>query len=379
MKTKEEIKYFIEDSGYIFISEYLNSKSVRRVIIQDSVGYKYDIRLDNIKSKNNKRPIVGKNNPFTLENISLWLKLNNSHFEMLEDNSYNGSQSKIMMFCNDCKDYPETSWSNILNEKGCGICKGKQVGLYHNLETQRPDIATEWHPTKNRDLTPKDFTYSSNKKVWWLCPEGHEYYSSIASRTTNNTGCKMCYSNQIVKKNNLFEKYPEISSEWNYVKNKNLIPSEVSYGSSKKVWWICLKCKNEWKSSIANRTVSNTGCPKCSCSSKGEKNIRRFLYENKIEFITHFPLKNCKYKGQLFIDFYIDKYNLAIEYDGEQHFFPVDFAGKGKDWAKKEFKKTKKRDNIKTKYCKDNNISLLRISYWEFDNISNILLKVLLI
>ena len=66
------------------------------------------------------------------------------------------------------------------------------MGLYHNLAVQRPDIAAEWHPTKNFNLTPKDVTYASGKKVWWLCPNGHEYYSRVADRTNKESGCKTC-------------------------------------------------------------------------------------------------------------------------------------------------------------------------------------------
>ena len=45
--------------------------------------------------------------------------------------------------------------------------------------TSYPDLVKQWHPTKNGELTPNDFTYESNKKVWWLCPIGHSYYSVI--------------------------------------------------------------------------------------------------------------------------------------------------------------------------------------------------------
>ena len=46
-----------------------------------------------------------------------------------------------------------------------------------------PQLVAEWHPTKNRDLTPKDVTAGSNKKVWWQCEKGHEWEAVIASRT----------------------------------------------------------------------------------------------------------------------------------------------------------------------------------------------------
>jgi hypothetical protein len=51
-----------------------------------------------------------------------------------------------------------------------------------------PEVANEWHPTKNGELTPNDLTRASSKKVWWLCPKGHSYESTIANRTRQRSG-----------------------------------------------------------------------------------------------------------------------------------------------------------------------------------------------
>jgi hypothetical protein len=55
-----------------------------------------------------------------------------------------------------------------------------------------PNISKEWHPTKNGDLTPKDVTSGTTKKIWWLCPKGHSYESVVGYRTTRNWGCPYC-------------------------------------------------------------------------------------------------------------------------------------------------------------------------------------------
>lgn len=72
-------------------------------------------------------------------------------------------------------------------------------------------------------------------------------------------------------------------------------------------------------------------------------------------------------------DFYLPEYNLFIEYDGEHHFKPVNFGGMSDEDAEYNFILTQKRDKIKNKYCKDNNIHLLRIPYWENKNIETII------
>lgn len=192
--NKNTIKEKVEKSGFIYLKYYKTNKS-KRIIIQDKTGYKYDVLLVSVL-RNQVKSFVNASNPFTLShNIPLWLKLNNSQFELLEDNEYKSSQSKLKLYCKICKDYPSISWGNILKGRRCGICNGRQVGIYHNLEVQRPDIAREWHPTKNGDLNPKDVTYSSNKKVWWLCPNGHEYCSSVNNRTNGGNNCPFCSNN----------------------------------------------------------------------------------------------------------------------------------------------------------------------------------------
>ena len=81
--------------------------------------------------------------------------------------------------------------------------------------------------------------------------------------------------------------------------------------------------------------------------------------------------------GLLRPDFVIPSLRIWIEYDGIQHFEPKDFAGKGEKWAKKEFVLRKMKDKIKDEYAKEHDWKLIRIPYWEYDNIENILIKEL--
>jgi len=116
-----------------------------------------------------------------------------------------------------------------------------------------------------------------------------------------------------------------------------------------------------------DRHLANCGCPICN-ESKGENKIRKFLIKNHIIFEQEKRFDDCKYKNTLPFDFYLSKYNTCIEYDGEQHFRIIDYFG-----GLKSFKQIQMRDNIKNDYCKNNNISLIRISYKEFNSINNII------
>ncbi|MGK4094432.1 hypothetical protein AB0X79_07925 [Pediococcus pentosaceus] len=129
-------------------------------------------------------------------------------------------------------------------------------------------------------------------------------------------------------------------------------------------------CGYEWKTtpSIFQR---GKRCPRCK-QSKGEKRIADVLDKLNIPFEAQKRFDSCKYKNTLPFDFYVSDI-LLIEYDGEQHFKPVDFTGKGNEWADKSFKSGQLRDNIKTQWAKDNGIPLVRIPYTEFDNIEQII------
>lgn len=134
--------------------------------------------------------------------------------------------------------------------------------------------------------------------------------------------------------------------------------SKVVYVNSKSKVIITCKTHGDFLQTPRNHMVGN-GCPSCK-TSKGENYIRDFLKNNKIKFEPQKKFPGCRYKNLLSFDFYLTNLNACIEYDGEQHYKPI--KGRGGEVAYKEIKK---RDSIKTKFCKQNSIPLLRIKYNE--------------
>lgn len=131
------------------------------------------------------------------------------------------------------------------------------------LDEYNLEISQQWSP-KNLPLTPSDITYGSSKKVWWIGECGHEWKASIKNRVINKTGCPYCSNNKVlVGFNDLAHKAPDIAREWNYEKNKPLLPTQVAVLSNKKVWWKCKDCKREWETHISTRT-GGSKCPYCS-------------------------------------------------------------------------------------------------------------------
>jgi hypothetical protein len=130
----------------------------------------------------------------------------------------------------------------------------------HNLAVVKPDIAKEWHPSRNGKLTPKDVTPSSCKKVWWKCSKDHDWQASIFGRSNGN-GCPYCAGQLPTKDYNLKVINPKLAKQWHPVKNGKLTPKNVTPGSSRKVWWICSK-GHEWRAIVKSRN-SGKRCPYC--------------------------------------------------------------------------------------------------------------------
>lgn len=254
---------------------------------------------------------------------------------------------------------------NRVQGQGCPFLSGKQIYKgFNDLESQYPDIAREWHTTKNGSLKPSDVTVGCPKKVWWLLPYDDvntgkhfdfEWEATIAGRV-KGLGCPYLSKKKVWKGfNDLETCIPNIAKEWHPVKNKNLKPSDVIAGSDKKVWWQC-EYGHEWEARIANRAYLGRGCPCCS-GSQAEKLLYEFCKKNDVSFIAEkkfwgFPIELYPY------DLYLYKSKLIIEADGKQHFESINYFVK---YIK--FEERVKRDNIKNEYCLSHKIPILRIPY----------------
>jgi hypothetical protein len=182
--------------------------------------------------------------------------------ELSPDSVSYGSQRKVWWRCG-----AGHSWQTAVYARtsgaGCPYCTGRRVAPGDNdLATERPDLASQWHPVKNQDLTPRDVSAGSHKVVWWLCQAGHEWQASVRNRT-NGTGCPVCAGKAIVPgENDLATAFPGIAEQWHPTKNGSLTPRDISIGSRKKIWWQCEK-GHEWQA-FASTRVQGSGCPVCA-------------------------------------------------------------------------------------------------------------------
>jgi hypothetical protein len=274
----------------------------------------------------------------------------------------------------DCGEIFEMSWDCISRNQECPFCDGKKVGLSNCLATKNPKLVLEWHSTLNNVLTPWNVTANSAKEVWWQCDKGHEWQAGVFERNNKNCGCPYCSRRLASIDYNLLIINPDLCEEWDYKRNDKR-PENYTPNSHEKVWWECKECGNEWKSNILNRN-SGTGCPKCN-ESKGEKQLDYLLTKYNIPHDSQYTFDDLRGIGNGLLKFDVpvfwgeekNQLRLLIEYDGIFHY--------EKQYDDDGFETLQIHDKLKDEYCKKHKIKLIRIPYWNFDNIEDILTKEL--
>ncbi len=160
----------------------------------------------------------------------------------------------------------------------------------NNIKTLYPDVAAEWHPTKNGELKPEHLRSGSGRVVWWLCKYGHEWRTNVYSRSKGGSECPYCRGMLPSKDFNLEESNPGVAAQWHPVKNGRLTPDQVTPGSEKKIWWICEQA-HEWKTAVYRRKKS--GCPECAIIKNRKKRINNTLVEVRPALVEEWhPTKN---------------------------------------------------------------------------------------
>ena len=128
-----------------------------------------------------------------------------------------------------------------------------------------PELLDEWDYDRNSDVNPSNVTSGSHQKIWWLCQKHKHSWQAIVKNRAKGVGCPCCAGLQIsIGFNDLASQYPELAEEWDCSKNGDLKPTDVTHGTSKKVWWQCKKYHHSWQAIIANRTLHRQGCPYCA-------------------------------------------------------------------------------------------------------------------
>ena len=173
------------------------------------------------------------------------------------------SFTKVWFKCENNHEYENSFKNRCYYNHKCPDCKSHKVDDDKCITTTHPEIAKEYHPTKN--TIPIDhLDAKSMLSIWWQCLKDptHEYETTVKSRAIRKTSCIHCNGKTTANGNTLQEKFPLIAKEWHLTKNL-ITPLEITPKSDKKAWFTCSK-NHDYETLISTRTRNNTGCPYCA-------------------------------------------------------------------------------------------------------------------
>jgi hypothetical protein len=253
---------------------------------------------------------------------------------------YKNSKTKVKIICNKHGIFEQHPHHHIAGKK-CYMCVGKNKtnSIFINECKKIHGDLYDYSLTEYKKSSEKVKIICGEHGIFLQTPDNHlkgnKCYECLKSKKMDNEA--------FIKKAN-----KKHGNKYDYIK--------TNYINSKTKVIILCNLHGEFIQEPGNH-LYKSGCPICS-ESCGEREIRNYLIEKNIKYEIEKTFVSCKYKYILPFDFYLPELNMCIEYDGIQHFQKIDLWG-----GESAFIEQQKRDEIKNKFCMDNNINLLRISY----------------
>ena len=343
LTSKEFInKYGRSYYDYSLLEKDFKIKSITRLINKEN-GLIYKQWADH-----HKRGI----NPTKIEAESLvnkLLKIHNSKYRYVIEKETYYSTDKIKMIDN----LTEDIFYYRVDRHLSGMKPNKVTLNYFSLKSN------EVHNNKY-DYSLIDGFNSISDKVEIICKDHGIFKQRVSNHMNLGDGCPKCVGVGKWNTEYLISEFVKI--------HKDLFDySKVIFENvEKKVEIICKEHGSFFQN--IHKHLNGQGCALCKVNSKGEEYITMWLNELNINYIRQHSFETCKYINRLSFDFYLPDHSICIEFDGEQHFKPIEWFG-----GKEEFIKNQERDKVKNEWCLNNNIDLLRIKYNEVNKIKYIL------
>ena len=294
-----------------------------------------------------------------------------------------GCQTKVAVRCDYCGDTVMVKYRDYTHYKfdkySCKHCRQKKTSEYNLAERQENlyKRALDFCNKMNYELiTKKSDILNAESRALYRCPKHGIHETKIYTLISGHI-CIDCSieENGMKSRKSIEDVYNDFKKYGGELLNKE----DYLGWNVKNLKVVCSECGEIFITSYC-AFMQHEGqlCSKCTSSmSRGEQEVKKYLEENNMQFYTQFRFDDCRNIAALPFDFYLPDYNICIEYDGEGHFIPIR-RGKMSDLEALELlENIKFRDEIKTSYCDKNLIHLIRIPYWEFNNIKDILNKEL--
>ncbi len=249
-------------------------------------------------------------------------------------------------------------WSHFrIYKKGCPYCTGR----YKTTKDIIPLI-------KNKNVEVLSEYKGNEKPITCKCKNcGHIWTTITKVLTTNGAGCPKCGKEKATKKET--KTIDEFKKQL-YSINPNIEVIGEYINTHTSIKCRCKVDNHVWYGFPANLLNQSAGCPICNLSN-AERKMLNVLKKLNIDYIPQYSINGCKYVHKLRFDAFDTVNNIAFEYNGEQHYMPIDFGGRGMKWAEDQLKIIKNRDKAKIAYCKKNKIPIIIVPYWERNNMES--------
>ena len=267
---------------------------------------------------------------------------------------WKNTRNPITIICPIHGEFTQVPQNHIRLKCGCRKC-GREIA---KSKVNKYDTVYFLKQVKKIHGNKYDYSkiqcFNATDKVEIICPV-HGKFKQNANQHLNGHGCPKCNFDQMAKDRAMGkELFINRSKE---VFGEKFDYSKVEYINGQKN--VCLICPlhGEFEVTPNNHLSKKSGCPICG-ESKLEREITSMLDKQNVIYER---FKRFKWLGRQSLDHYLPEHNIAIECQGIQHFNPVDFAGKGKEWANQSFKENKIRDDSKLKKCLANDIKMIYV------------------
>ena len=266
---------------------------------------------------------------------------------------YFGMDKDIIVVCPKHGEFKIKAANHLYLKQGCKYCSHQSYPSTLETFIEKANLKHNFKYDYSKAI------YVNNKtKLKIICPI-HGSFQMRPDDHLHGHGCRKCSKIANANKQKFTkEKFKKLSR---IIHNNTYNYDDVDYiNYETKVKIICPIHGEFWQT--PDNHLHGHGCPHCK-ASKLENKISKILKENNILHIRQQTFDWLKYKGNLFLDFYLPEYNIAIECQGLQHYQPIEYFG-----GQQEFKNILIRDHIKSKLCREHNIKLLYYSSNKVDN-----------
>jgi hypothetical protein len=370
---EQEIRLLCESLNFTYVDSGYNTKIIKNKKEQIYVRFicnahqKYGIQEKSLMDlRRLKKPCSYCNHSMLKITFKEEMRDVDPTIEILSE--YIDTDTKIKCRCLIDGNEWEANPRSLLNGNGCKICGHRKRWDSRGRKTT-DDIIREMQAI-NHNIEIIGEYKGAHKLIECRCKiDGTKWSSYVCNLLNQSAGCPECTTRRIRElesfsqeefEQRVTNKYPHIEIIGKYINRTTRIKCQ------------CLLHNIEYD--VSPRTLlysSGTGCPECY-QSTGERRMIQILKNIGYDIETQHTFADCKHIHVLRFDAYSKKYDIAFEYQGQQHYYPVDFSGDN-SIAQREFELCQIRDNIKREYCISNSIHLIEIPYWECDNMESFL------